>query len=38
MSTEIFVKETIYNSFKIEKDIDQIVKFGNLIFNALIKN
>lgn len=25
-------------TYKIEKDIDQIVKFGNLIFNALIKN
>lgn len=25
-------------TYKIEKDIDQIVKFGNLVFNALIKN
>ena len=25
-------------TYKIEKDINQIVKFGNLIFNALIKN
>lgn len=25
-------------TYAIEKDIDQIVKFGNLIFNALIKN
>ena len=25
-------------TYKIEKDIDRIVQFGNLIFNALIKN
>ena len=25
-------------TYAIEKDIDQIVKFGNLVFNALIKN
>lgn len=31
---EKFRKET----YAIEKDIDRIVQFGNLIFNALIKN
>lgn len=25
-------------TYAIEKDIDRIVQFGNLIFNALIKN